>query len=433
MSRAPNSTAGSIARRTAGELRAFPRQFWLLSGGVVVLLSGVDMVYPFETTYLHTRLGVSMTTVGLLLGVPVLAVLPLHAVGGALTDRYGRKTAMAVAICVVVGLYSTFAFATAVWQIAIAITLEAAIGWALFLTGSNAMVADLLPHERRAEAYSITRVALHIGMVVGPLLGGAIIAADPTFRGLFLTGAGICAAFVVIVLALFKETRPPEARQHGNLVATMAGYAVVLRDRRFLAFCAMSLLPLYGFGQIWAIFPMALRTAHGVSPRSWGFLLAFYALSVAVFQYPVIRWLRRRDHLLLMAASSALIGVGLCGAVLAPWGPLTFLFVFVLGEGVVFLIPISSTVSAELAPVELRGRYMGAWTLVQMGGFALGPTFGGMAMDGLGSRGAFILVGGIGLLGAALFALTAGHFRSAEAITAARVIEEPLGVVPPGA
>jgi len=46
---------------------------------------------------------------------------------------------------------------------------------------------------------------------------------------------------------------------------------------------------------------------------------------------------------------------------------------------------------------------MGAWTLVWMGGYALGPTFGGMAMDRLGGRGAYAVILGVGLLGATLF------------------------------
>jgi MFS family permease len=189
----------------------------------------------------------------------------------------------------------------------------------------------------------------------------------------------------------------------------------VLRDRRFLAFCAVALLPLYAFGQIWSVFPVMLRNAHDVSPRTWGVLLAFYALSVAVFQYPMIRWLRRRDHVKLMAAASLFIGLGLGGAVLVPWGVATFACVFLLGQGVLLLIPISSTVSAELAPVALRGRYMGTWTLVQMAGYALGPTFGGMAMDRLGERGAALVIVAFGITGAALYWGLARRFQAADA------------------
>jgi MFS family permease len=418
--------------RARGELRVFPRQFWLLALGFFVLLCGIDMCFPFETTYLHDRLGYSMTTIGLLLGVPLLAALPFYIIDGAITDRYGRKPAMIAGICAVITLYLTLAFAGALWQIAVAVSVEAAFGWALFLTGSNAMVADLVPFERRAEAYSITRVALHVGMVVGPLLASVVLAADPTYRWLFLSGAAICAAFVVIVLTLFRETLPKEARTGEPLHVTVRGYGIVLRDRRFLAFCAVALLPLYAFGQIWSIFPVMLRNAHGVSPGTWGLVIAFYALSVAVFQYPVIRWLRRRDHIKLMAAASAFIGLGLGGAVLVPWGVATFACVFLLGQGVLLLIPISSTVSAELAPIALRGRYMGTWTLVQMAGYALGPTFGGLAMDRLGERGAALVIVACGLTGAALYWALARLLLARDAAAGTPATAEPMaGDTPP--
>ena len=419
----PPARAGVLARARV-ELSVFPRQFWLLAGGFFVLLVGIDMCFPFETTYMHDRLGFSMTTIGLLLGIPLLAALPFYILDGAIADRYGRKPSIVIGICTVAGLYLTLAFAGSLWQIAIAVSIEAAFGWALFLTGSNAMVADLVPLERRAEAYGITRVTLHIGMVVGPLLAAVILAVDDDYRWLFLAGASVCAVYILIVLVFFRETLPREARSGESLPATLRGYATVLRDRRFLAFCSIALLPLYAFGQIWSIFPVMLRNAHGVSPRDWGLLLAFYALSVAVCQYPMIRWLRRRDHIKLMAVASALIGLGLGGAVLVPWGVLTFACVFLLGSGVLLFIPMSSTISAELAPVALRGRYMGTWTLVQMAGYALGPTFGGTAVDRLGESGAALVIVACGLTGAVLYWGLARRLQAVDA--AAGAAEEPV-------
>jgi len=104
------------------------------------------------------------------------------------------------------------------------------------------------------------------------------------------------------------------------------------------------------------------------------------------------------------AAASALISLGLCGAAFAPVGWPTAAFVLVISLGSVLLIPISATIVSQMAPVALRGRYMGAWTLVWTAGMALGPTFGGMAMDRLGGRGAYGVILGVGLLGAVLFA-----------------------------
>ncbi len=419
-----------LPRRARAELRVFPRQFWLLAFGFFVLLTGIDMCFPFETTYLHDRLGISMTTVGLLLGVPLLVCIPMYILDGIVTDRYGRKPAMIVGICFAAALYATLALAGAVWQIAVAISLEAAFGWALFLTGSNAMVADLVPFERRAEAYSITRVALHIGMIVGPLIAAVLIARDPTYRTLFLTGASICVVFVVLVALGFRETRPAAARADSSFGTTVRGYGHVLRDRRFLAFCAVAFLPLYGFGQIWTILPVMLRNAQGMPASTWGYVISFYAAGVVILQYPVIRWLRRKDHILLMAAASALVGFGMGGAVLVPWGPLTLVCVFVLGQGVVLLIPISSTVSAEMAPVALRGRYMGTWTLVQEAGYALGPTFGGIAMDRLGEQAAAFVVMACGAAGMLLYVALARRFRLADA-AAAEAAELAVDEAPP--
>jgi len=72
---------------------------------------------------------------------------------------------------------------------------------------------------------------------------------------------------VAIVLTVFRETRPVVATRE-PFATTLRGYRQVLRDRRYLAFCAVTLLPLYGFGQIWSMLPVMLRDRHGVSPHT---------------------------------------------------------------------------------------------------------------------------------------------------------------------
>jgi MFS family permease len=61
-----------------------------------------------------------------------------------------------------------------------------------------------------------------------------------------------------------------------------------------------------------------------------------------------------------------------------------------------------------MAPESIRGRYNGAWTIVWNGGASLAPAFGGWSMQTLGGRPTFAVVGAVGLLGAALFALLRG-------------------------
>jgi MFS family permease len=391
------------------------------------------MCYPFQTLYLSQRLGLSTTTVGLIIGVTLFAGLPFQIVGGAIADRFGRRPVLIVAICAGMALFIGLGVAHRLWLVIALFAFEAAFGFAQYLTASNSMVTDLTPLSRRAEAFSITRVALNTGITIGPLMAAPLIALDPTFRTSFLGAGLVCGIFLVMVLTLFKETRPPAASR-GSMSSAFRGYGTVLRDRRMLAFCLVALLPLYGFGQIWVTMPIVIGELHGVSAGMWGILLVAYGASTAVLQYPMVRVLGRIDHMLLLAVASLCIGVGAGSAAFVPW-PFTFACIIVISFGIVLFVPISSTVVSQLAPTALRGRYMGFWTLVYIGGYALGPLLGGWAVDVLGGRGAFAVVAAAGLLGALLFPLLrdkTGVRDDSEGWAAARAAlsDEPRGERP---
>ena len=259
------------------------------------------------------------------------------------------------------------------------IAFEAAFGWAQYITASNAIIADVTTMEQRTEAFSVSRVALNAGIALGPLVALTLLARDPSFRLNFIASAVLCAGFLVIVLVWLKETRPAGV-QAGSVLASFRGYGAVLGDRVMLAFCLIALLPNYAFGQIWATMPVMLSDLHGVTAERWSVAMIVYGLCMVALQYPVIRVLGRRDLMLLLSLSCVAQGAGIGAAAFVPW-PATLACIAAIALGIVLLIPIASTVVSRLAPVELRGRYMGVWTLVYMGGYAMGPLLGGWALD----------------------------------------------------
>ncbi len=234
-----------VATHLRSRARVLPHRFWLLAGGTFIYLVGIEIGYPFETIYMNRSLGISMGAVGLIMGLSLLAGLPLQILGGAAADRFGRRGVLILASCGSITLYLGFAFAHEVWQLVAVIAFEAAFGWAMFLTANNAIIADLTPQRHRSEAFSISRVAINGGIIVGPLLGGVLLRAGAPFRVLFFIAACVCAIFLLLVLVRFRETKPGLAEGQGAGLSAFAGYRVVLRDRRFLAFCAVALLPLY--------------------------------------------------------------------------------------------------------------------------------------------------------------------------------------------
>jgi MFS family permease len=410
--------------RLQRELRVLPRQFWLLSLGTLIYALGVEMCYPYEALYLHERLHVSSTSIGLILGITIIATLPMGVLGGAACDRWGRRPVLMVGICGSITLYLGLGLARQLWLIVVLITIEAAFGWAQYIIANNAMIADLTPLKRRAEAFSISRVALNLGITIGPLVAIPILALDPSFRSSFLVGGAICGVFLALVVLRFRETRTSVRTE--SVTATFRGYGLVLRDRRMFVFCLVALLPMFAFGQIWVTQPIMLGDLQAVTAQRWSLLLMFSGAATAALQYPVVRLLRHRDHLVLMAAASALIGLGLGAAAFVPW-PGTFACELAICLGVVLLIPFAATVVSDLAPRDLRGRYMGAWTLVYMGGYALGPLVGGKLLDILGGRAAFGVTAAAGLAGAAVFLMLrrGAAFAAPRAETAGTAPEPP--------
>lgn len=415
----------AVAAGLTRGMTAFPRQFWLLVVGTLLYVVGYDISFPFETIYLHSRLGISMTTIGLILGLCLLAGLPMQILGGVIADRVGRRTVLIVGICASVILFEGLGFAGRLWQLVAVIAIEAAAGWAMFMTANNAMIADLNAPDQRAEAFSISRVAVLAGMAFGPLIGGLLLSLGLSYRQLFVAGGVVCALFLLIVAMWLNETKPAASSDRAAGCSPFAGYRVVLRDRRFLCLCAIALLPLYGFGQIYVTLPVLLRSVVGVSVTTWGLLASLYAFSGVVFQYPVMRKTKGKNKVVLMAMASALIGLGLGSAAIVPGGWLTAVPVLVASCGAMLLIPVSSTIIAEMAPLDLRGRYMAVWTLVWMAGLALGPLVGGLVMDRIGGRGAFGIIFLAGELGAVLFAATGRRWLAAA--------ESPAAASMPGA
>ena len=424
----------SRRRRLARQARLFPRQFWLLVGGTFFYLVAIGTAFPYTAILIKGRLDVSMAVVGAIIGGTALAGLPLQPLAGSLSDRFGRRAVMIVCAAFSGIMYGSLAFVHGIVPVCLAVFCDRALGWPLFLTASNAMVADLVRARLRPEGYSLVRLMIGAGEIVGPLIAWALLAAGFGLPVLFLLAGAGCFAFLVFTLVALRETRPRVARhvrstsisegppvygvrdviripsrrrsRRRKTAAAPQGYRRVLGDRRFFAFCAVSLLPLFIFGQTYSTFPVLLTGYLHVPRADYGLLMSYMALVIVVTQYPSVRAIKRLDPMYQVAVASVLFGcgIGLSAFMPAAW-PL-LVTIAALGLAQAIFGPVTSTIVAHLAPVELRGRYMGAWTFVWMAGQgSLGPIFGGLLLAHFGFHVTYLVIVGLGLAGACLYPL----------------------------
>jgi MFS family permease len=339
--------------------------------------------------------------IAILFGLLSVLASPSQILGGAVTDRIGRRVTMMTSAISGIVWFVGFAYATQAWQVGVLVVAETALGWPLFLTSSNAMIADVLPQEQRANAYSLIRTAMNVGVVIGPAAGGIALGLGMSFRDIFLSAALGCACFLVLILVWVAETKPAAASQ--TTAAKPLGYSVVMRDRQFLKFATVALFTLIPFGQFGAIYATYVTTEMGVKYSTWPLLLALNAGIVAALQFVAIALSRGRDPMKLMALASLLIAIGVGGVAFAHSLRTLVILVVVLSIGEIFFSPIASSIVSDMAPEAIRGRYMGAWTVMWNGGASMGPLIGGCLIGSIGGRGAFATMLVLGLVGAALF------------------------------
>ncbi|HTX69437.1 MAG TPA: MFS transporter [Thermoleophilia bacterium] len=421
---ASQSRTQSLLRR----LRVFPRRFWLLVGGTLLYLIAISFAFPYTPLLLQRRLGVTTAVIGLIMGGSALIGLPLQPFAGALSDRYGRRAVMmGCALCEAVA-YGGLALVHGFWPICLLMVVDRGIGWPLYLTASNAMTADLLRPHLRAEGYGLVRLMIGAGYVIGPTLAAVVLALGAPIAALFLVAGGGCLLYFAFVVLVLKETHPHRTRPRpeteisegpmpfgvlslftrpGRLRARERrraraghGWGRVLRDRRFVLFCLVSLLPLFIFGQTYTTYPVLLTDYLHLPEATWGLLVSVIGLVMVVAQVPAVRAVRRLDPLHAVAVASLLYALGMGLAAFVPLGWPLVMTVGVLSVAMALFSPLATTAVSHLAAPEMRGRYMGTWTLVWTGGgSALAPLLGGLLLGTLGPQAmcaALLTIGGGG-------------------------------------
>lgn len=249
----------------------------------------------------------------------------------------------------------------------------------LYRVGSNAMVADLIGTERRAEAYALMRMISNAGIAIGPAVGGFVT--DVSYGLAFSIAALASGIFAALVGFFVRETLPKEVESRPDSQSASGGYKWILRDWPFMAFCGAFTLVSACATLMMVLLPVYAKENFGVPENRYGFIMSTNAAMVVLFQYLVTRVTERHRAHRVMAVGAFFYALGV-GSVAWGWGFPTFLVsMIVMTIGELMLMPTGTTLTANLAPADMRGRYMGVYSLTWRVGYGIGPVIGGLLND----------------------------------------------------
>jgi len=375
-------------------LGVMPREVWVLATATLVNKAG-SMVLAFLVLYLTRSLGFSVGVAGtvlLLYGAGALVAAPIS---GFLSDRWGPIRIMRGSLLLSGVLLLVFPLAKSLGHVVI-LTLALSVTTEAFRPANLTIFGDLVTPKDRKTAFAVNRLAINLGMSVGPAVGGFL--ATISFRALFLVnGLTSLAAGAILVAASFPlHRRHADTRELADAVASFAHAPRGYRDAR-LAFFLAGVFPVAVvlFQHIASMSVFLVRDLH-FSAAAYGLLFTLNCLLIVFLEVPLNIATSHWPHRRTLALGALLFGIGFGGLALAwnMWSIAATVAIWTFGE--MFFFPGMAAYLTDIAPNSRRGEYMGLSQMVMGLAFMVGP-WGGMLI--LGRFGGKALWGTMFLLG----------------------------------
>lgn len=388
------------------------RQYLQLPGQVYVLCLGTfvnragSFVLTFLSLYLTRKIGADVGFATLAMGTAGFGSLAAGLIGGHLADHFGRRVVMIAALAGGAGIAAVFGFLDQRPTILAALFAFNLIT-DMYRPAAAAMIADLVPPERRPQAFALMYVAINLGFAIAPVVGGFI--ASYSYLALFLGDAGTTLIYAGIIALFVRETlparvQPSDAGAGGEAqsIPLRAAVSQIISDGAFMRFVLGMFLVSLVFVQSWSTLPLFMN-AHGFAEKEFGRVIAINGMMIVLLQLPITALATRFPRVVILALSALFTGLGF-GAThysVALWHFAITVIVWTIGE--MMQAPIIPAVVGELAPVRLRARYMGVINMSFALASGLGSPLGGQVLKRFGPATLWTTTAVLGVLSALIY------------------------------
>lgn len=359
----------SLYRESFAGLRP---EVWYLSLVLLINRAGA-MVIPFLTIYLTSKRGFSLADAGLIMSSFGLGSVVGSYVGGWITDKFGFYRVQQLTLIGSGLLFWVLGQQTTFWGMSIGIFVLSMVTDA-FRPANQAALAYYSNPENRARAYGLLRLAVNLGFSMGPVLGGLLIA-GLGYQWLFIVNGFSC-LFAALAFRLLLPPGRLETTEEEE-VEKVVGVSAY-RNYPFLIFVFFLMLGGVAFMQFFGSLPVYLQQELGYSESQIGLLVTLNGIMIVAMEMPLVHKMGQRFHSLgIITAGYLFLGIGFLTLQGAGWLTLfAIIFMVLLTIGEMLSMPFASTYTAEIAPADRRGEYMGLQSIGWAVAFIIAPTLG---------------------------------------------------------
>jgi len=340
-------------------VRAFPRAVWVMIIGSFINKLGT-FVLPYMALYLSQK-GFGVREIGFVMASWGVGNLLASIVGGHLADTLGRRLTVVISMLSCAFFLVLLAYMNMLWSI-IGFAFLTSLFSEIYRPAGHALVSDLVSKEDRILVYSILRWAINAGFAVGPTIAGLL--SHISYKWIFWFDALTSAVYGLMALWLLPKLeqydKPPPSHLFRAFSSLKASFRVSFTDLRFVQVFFASLLNAYGFLQTFVTLGLDVKS-RGLSEVIFGLVLGLNGVMIIVCELPLTFWVRRQNQKLMMMIGYLLIGIGFGIFSIYPGKSPLFAGMAILTVGEMIALPVGLAYVSNLAPDNMRGRYMGMW------------------------------------------------------------------------
>ncbi len=296
---------------------------------------------------------------------------------GTLSDRFGRRPVILIAVGLSALSYVLFAHATTITLLIVSRMLTG-IGSGN-ITAAQAYITDITPPDQRAKALGLIGAAFGLGFIFGPPLGSLV------FDRLGVEWVGYVAAIMclvnlVAVWAFLPESLREKVSHRKIRLKPVTSAIKALREPRFRDLFIISFIYITAFSMMQMTIAMLWYDDYGLDKRQIGYMFAIVGLGSAIVQGTMVGWLQRtfgERNLMIYGALMVAVGLGMIAFIPdSLFLPLSIISIALLSLGNGSLSPTLLSQLSRNAEQHEQGEVLGMnqsfGSLARIAGPALG-------------------------------------------------------------
>ncbi len=262
---------------------------------------------------------------------------------GSISDIYGRRKPLIIALIIYVASSLLCAVAPSIWSLVLLRFLQGASGSAGIVI-SRAMVRDMYSGSEMTKFFSLLMLVNGAAPILAPIIGGQLLQFT-SWRGVFIVLGAISVFMLVSATFVLRETLPLEERETGGLTGTLATYGNLLKDRLFMGYAlSQGLVSAAMFAYISGS-PFVLQNIYGASPQEFSLFFAINGVGIIIASQITGRLAGKVSEKTLFVT-----GIGIAAV-----GGISLLLTIVLGIGLISVLCSLFLVVSSVGVVSTTG------------------------------------------------------------------------------